>query len=149
MLPTSKGSGCSSLPGAQTSLDPFRTLVRAMLRRPGDYEPMGCLCIYVLVCLFVCVSVSACVSLTSYAYLYMSLCMFLCVCLCVSMCLCICLCHCGWCICLCDCVSENAFVCLPVSMYSSESITWGDPQSERLTGLCVHSSHQLGSMVPS
>ena len=112
MLPTSKGSGCSSLPAAQTSLDPFRTLVRALLRRPGDYEPMGCLCIYVLVCLsvcvFLCVSVCACVSLTSYACFYVSLCMFICVCLSVSMCLC----HCGWCICLCDCVSENAFVCV-------------------------------------
>ena len=116
MLPTSKGSGCSPLPAAQTSLDPFRTLVRALLRRPGDYEPMGCLCIYVLVCLFICVflcvSVCACVSLTSYACFYVSLCRFICVCLCVSMCLCVCLCHCGWCICLCDCVSENAFVCV-------------------------------------
>ena len=66
MLPTSKGSGCRPLSSAQTSLVPFRTLVRAMLRRPGDYEPMGCLCIYVLVCLsvcvFLCVSVCACVS---------------------------------------------------------------------------------------
>ena len=149
MLPTSKGSGCSPLPAAQTSLDPFRTLVRALLRRPGDYEPMGCLCIYVLVCLFVCVSVCACVSLTSYACFYVSLCMFICVCLCVSMCLCVCLCHCGWCICLCDCVSENAFECLPVSMYSSGSITWTNPQRERLTGPCVQSSHPLQSMVPS
>ena len=116
MLPTSKGSGCSSLPGAQTSLDPFRTLVRAMLRRPGDYEPMSHLCICVLVSLFVyvsvCVSVCACVSLTSYACLYMSLCMFICVCLCVSMCLCVCLCHWRWCIFLCDCMSENVFVCV-------------------------------------
>ena len=66
MLPISKGSGCSPLSAAQTSLDPFRTLVRALLRKPGDYEPMGCLCIYVLVCLsvcvFLCVSVCACVS---------------------------------------------------------------------------------------
>ena len=115
MLPTSKGSGCSLLPDTQTSLVPFRTLNTAMLRRPGDYEPMSCLCIYVLVCLFVCVfvcdSVSACVSLTSYACFYVLLCMFLCVCLSVSMFLCVCLCRCGWCICLCDCVSENAFVC--------------------------------------
>ena len=114
MLPTSKGSGYSPLPGTQTSLVSFKTMVRAMLRRPWYYEPMGCLCIYVLVCLFVCVfvcvSVSASVSLTSYACLYVFLCMFLCVCLCVSMCLCVCLCCCGWCICLCDCVSENAFV---------------------------------------
>ena len=112
MLPTSKGSECSPLPAAQTSLDPFRTLVRALLRRPGDYEPMGCLCIYVLVCLFVCVSVCACVSLTSYACFYVSLCLFICVCLCVSMCLCVCLCCCEWCICLCDCVSEDVFVCV-------------------------------------
>ena len=102
MLPTSKGSGCRPLPSAQISLVPFRTLVRALLRRPGDYEPIGCLCIYVC----------ACVSLTSYVCFYVSLCRFICVCLCVSMCLCICLCHCWWCICLCDCVSENAFVCV-------------------------------------
>ena len=71
MLPTSKGSGCSILSAAQTSLVPFRTLVRAMIRRPGGYKSMGCLYISVLVCLFVCVfvcvSVCACVSLTSYA----------------------------------------------------------------------------------
>ena len=116
MLPTSKGSGYSPLPGTQTSLVSFKTMVRAMLRRPWYYEPMGCLCIYVLVCLFVCVfvcvSVCACASLTSYACLYVSLCRFICVCLCVSMCLCVSLCCCGWCICLCDCVSENAFVCV-------------------------------------
>ena len=107
MLPTSKGSGCSPLPAAQTSLDPFRTLVRALVRRLGDYEPIGCLHIYLLVCLFVCVfvcvSVSACVSLTSYACLYVYVYMCLLVCFNVSMCQC----HCGWCICLCDCVSEN------------------------------------------
>ena len=112
MLHASQGNGCNPLPAAKTSLHPFRTLVRALVRRPGDYEPMGCLHIYLLVCLFVCVSVSACVSLTSYACFYVSLCMFICVCLCVSMCLCVCLCRCGWCICLCDCVSENAFVCV-------------------------------------
>ena len=149
MLHTSQGNGCNPLPAAQTSPDPFRSLVR----RPEDYEPIGYLHIYLLVCLFVyvfvCVSVSACVSLTSYACLYVSLCMFLCVCLCVSMCLCVCLCRSGWCICLCDCVSENVFVCLPVSMYSSTSITWADPQRERLTGPCVHSSRLLGSKVSS
>ena len=116
MLPTSKCSGCSSLPAAQTSMDPFRNLVRVSLRRPGDYEPMGCLCISVLVCLFVsvfaCFFVCACASLTSYACFYVLLCMFLCVCLCVSMFLCVCLCHCEWCICLWDYVSENAFVCV-------------------------------------
>jgi len=77
MLHVSQGSGCSPLPAAQTSLDPFRTVVRAFLRRPGYYEPMFFVCIYVLVCLFVCVfvcvSVSACVSLTSYACSYVSL----------------------------------------------------------------------------
>ena len=99
-------------PSCTDLLDPFRTMVRAFLRRPGYYEPMGCLCIYVLVCLSVCVSECACVSLTSYACFYVSLCRFICVCLCVSMCLCVSLCCCGWCICLCDCVSENAFVCV-------------------------------------
>ena len=98
MLPTSKGSECSPLSVAQTSLDPFRTLARALLRRPGDYEPMDCLCIYVLVslfiCVFACVSVCACVSLTSYAcflcvnvYVYMCLllCFHLSVCLSLSL----------------------------------------------------------------
>jgi len=127
MLPTSKGSGCSPLPAAQTSLDPFRTLVRALLRRPGDYEPMGCLCIHVLVCLFVCVflCVSVCVSMTSYACFYVSLFMFICVCLCVSMCLCVGLCHCGWCICLWDYVSENSFVCVYLCPCTIEGASLG------------------------
>ena len=112
MLPTSKGSGCRPLPSAQISLVPFRTLVRALLRRPGDYEPIGCLCIYVLVCLFLCVFVCACVSLISYACYYVSLCRFICVCLYVSKCLCVSLCCFGWCVCLGDCVSENVFVCV-------------------------------------
>ena len=97
MLHTSQGSGCNPLPAAQTPLDTFRTLVRALVRRPGDYEHSSCLHIYLLLCLFVyvfvrvfvCVSVSACVSLTSYACLYVSLCMFICVCLCASMFLCV------------------------------------------------------------
>ena len=136
MLPTSKGSGCSPLPDAQTSLDPFSTLDRALLRSPGHYEPMGCLCIYVLVCLFVCVfvcvSVSACVSLTSYACLYLSLCMFLCLLMCfhVSVCLSVSL----WVVYMSVwlCVWGFIFVCLPVFMYNSRSITWADPQKERL-----------------
>ena len=47
------------------------------------------------------------------------------------------------------CVWECICVCLPVSMNSSGSITWTDPQKERLTGPCVHSSHPCGSIVPS
>ena len=81
MLYALQGSGCNPLPATQTSLDRFRTLVRALVRTPGDYEHIGCLYIYLLVCLFVyvfvcvfiCVSVSACVSLTSYACSYVSL----------------------------------------------------------------------------
>ena len=96
MLPTSKGSGCSILPATKNFLVPFRTLVRAMLRRPGDQEPTGCLCIYALVCLFlsvfICVSVCACVSLTSCACLHVLLCMFICVCLCVFPCVCVSVC---------------------------------------------------------
>ena len=91
MLPTSEGSWFSPLPATKSSLVPFRILVRALVRMPGDYEALACLCIYVLVSLYVCLYVS----LTSYAYLLVSLCMFLCVCLCVSMCLCVCLCRCG------------------------------------------------------
>ena len=95
MLPTSKGSGCRPLPSAQSSLVSFRTLVRALVRMSGDYEPMACLHIYMLACLFVyvfaCVSVCACGSLTSYACFNVLMYMFTCVCLCVSMCLCVCL----------------------------------------------------------
>ena len=47
------------------------------------------------------------------------------------------------------CVWECTCMCLPVSMYSSRSITWADPQRERLTSQCVHSSNPCGSMVPS
>ena len=53
MLHTSQGNGCNPLPAAQTSPDPFRSLVRALVRRPEDYEPIGYLHIYLLVCLFV------------------------------------------------------------------------------------------------
>ena len=77
MLHASQGSGCSPLSAAESSLDPFRNLVRALIRRPGDYEPTSCLCIYVFMCLFVyvfvCVSNCAFLSLTSYACLYVSL----------------------------------------------------------------------------
>lgn len=38
-------------------------------------------------------------------------------------------------------------MCLPVSMYSSRSITWADPQRERLTGPCVLSIRLLQSVV--
>ena len=76
MLHAPQGSGCNPLPAAQTSPDPFRSLVRALVRRPGDYEPIDYLHIYLLVCLFVyvfvCVSNCAFLSLTSYAYLYVS-----------------------------------------------------------------------------
>ena len=49
MLHASQGSGYNPLLAAQTSPDPFRTQVRALVRMPGDYEPMGCLHIYLLV----------------------------------------------------------------------------------------------------
>ena len=149
MLPTSKGSGCSPLPAAQTSLDPFRTLVRALLRRPGDYEPMGCLCIYVLVCLSICVSECACVSLTSYACfmclcvgLYVSACVFPCVC--VSVCVIVG----GLYVCVTMCLRMHLCVygCVNVQIWS---ITWADPQRVRLTGRGVHSSLPLGSIVLS
>ena len=76
MFHASQGSGYSPLPAAQTSPDPFRTLVRALVRRPGDYEPTSFLSIYVFMCLFVyvfvCVSNCAFLSLTSYACLNVS-----------------------------------------------------------------------------
>ena len=93
MLHASQGSGCNPLPAAQTSLDPFRTLVRTLVRRPGDYEPMGGLHIYLVVCLFVCVfvcvSVSVCVSLTSYACLYVSVYVYMCLLMCFHVCVCL------------------------------------------------------------
>ena len=87
MLPTSKGSGCSPLPAAQTSPDTFRTLVRALVRRPAVIMNPWIVC--VSMCLYMCLYVSLCVfvSLTSCAYFYVSLCMFICVCFCVSVCL--------------------------------------------------------------
>ena len=117
MLSASQGSGGSPLPDAENSLDPVRILGRAMVRRPGDYEPMGCLCIYVLVCMCLCVSVCASVSLTSYACLYVLLCMFICVCLCVYMCLCVCVSL--WMVYMFVWlfVWESICVCLPVSIY--------------------------------
>ena len=144
MLPNSKHSGCSLLPATQTSLVPFRTLIRAMLRRPGDYEPMGCLCISVLVCLFLsvfaCFFVCACASLTSYACFYVLLCMFLCVCLCVSMFLCVCLCHCERCICLWDYVSENAFVCVCLCQCRVEHHLGCPSEGEAYRPICtIHS----------
>jgi len=91
MLHASQGSGCSHLSAVQTSPDPFRTLVRALLRRPGDYETMGCLHIYVFMCLFVyvflCVSNCAFVSLTSYTCLYVSL--YMCLLVCFHVCVCL------------------------------------------------------------
>ena len=64
VLPATQGSGYSTLPAAHTSLDPMRTLGRALVRRPGDYDPWAvgiamCLCI----CLYVCLYVSLCVLL--------------------------------------------------------------------------------------
>ena len=145
MLPNSKHSGCSLLPATQTSLVPFRTLIRAMLRRPGYYELMGSLCISVLVCLFLsvfaCFFVCACASLTSYACFYVLLCMFLCVCLCVSMFLCVCLCHCEWCICLWDYVSENAFVCVCLCPCTVVGASLG--LTLRGRGLPVHVYHPV------
>ena len=89
MLPTSKGSGCRPLSSAQTSLVPFRTLVRAMLRRPGDYEPMGRLCICVLVYLFVCVFVCVFLCVSERLPVSICVCVFVCVGICVSVCLCL------------------------------------------------------------
>ena len=74
--------------------------------------------------------------------LYVSACVFPCVC--VSVCVLVA----GVYVCVTVCL-ECICVCLAVSMYSSRSITWADPQRERLTGPCVHSSHPLQSMVPS
>ena len=148
MLPNSKHSGCSLLPATQTSLVPFRTLIRAMLRRPGYYELMGSLCISVLVCLFLsvfaCFFVCACASLTSYACFYVLLCMFLCVCLCVSMFLCVCLCHCEWCICLWDYVSENAFVCVCLCPCTVVGASLG--LTLRGRGLPVHVYHPVARL---
>ena len=146
MLHTSQGSGCSPLPAAQTSPDPFRTLVRALVRRLGDYEPMGCLhiCMFMrlFVYMFVCVFNCAFVSLTSYACLYVSACVFPCVC--VSVCVIV-----GGlyvCVTMCLRIHLCAYAYVNVQMWS---ITWADPWRERLTGRCVHSSLPLGLIVLS
>ena len=58
MLHASHRAVGAALSQLQTSLDPFKALVRALVRRPGDYEPMGCLCIYVFMCLYMCLYVT-------------------------------------------------------------------------------------------
>ena len=143
MLHASQGSGCSPLPAAQTSLDSFRTLVRALVRRPEDYEPVGCLCIYMFMCLFVyvfvCDSNCAFVSLTSYVCLYVSL--FIWLCLCVSMCLCVCLCRCGWCIYLCHYVSDNPCVCVCLCPHTDVERQLGWPsEGEAYRSMCTRNS---------
>jgi len=70
--------------------------------------------------------VCTCVSLAGYVFFYVPACVFAC----VSVLL--------WVVCMSvDCVSGSASVYLPVSMYRCESITWGDPQRERLTCSCL------------
>ena len=48
-----------------------------------------------------------------------------------------------------NCVSGSAFVCLSVSMNRYGSITWGDPQRERLTGSCLSASSEFGTLASS
>ena len=80
--------------------------------------------VYMCLCLYVFASVFSCVCV--------SVCVlvggvYVCVTMCLRMYLCV-------------------FACVCVQMWS---ITWADPQSERLTGPCVHASLLLGSMVPN
>ena len=131
MLPTSKGSGCRPLPSAQSSLVSFRTLVRALVRMSGDYEPMACLHIYMLACLFVyvfaCVSVCACVSLTSYAcFLCVNVYAYMCLLVCFHMFVCLSLSLKVVYVCVTLCLRMRLCVSA-VSTYSSGSITWADP----------------------
>ena len=107
-----------------------------------------CLCVYLYVCLYVSLCVLVCLWLAIHVFmclcvgLYVSACVFPCVC--VSVCVLVA----GVYVCVTVCL-ECICVCLAVSMYSSRSITWADPQRERLTGPCVHSSRLLGSKVSS
>ena len=113
MLHTSQGSGCSPLPAAQTSPDPFRTLVRALVRRPGDYESMGCLPMCLCVCLYMCLYVSLIVHLCLWLAMHVYMCLL--VCFHVSVCLSVSLSVVYMSVSL--CVWESICVYLPVSMY--------------------------------
>ena len=103
-----------------------------------------CVCLYMclymtlilLLCLWLAMHVYMCLCLYVSAYVFPCVCVSVCVIVggvyvCVTMCLRMHL-----------CVSA----CVHVQMWS---ITWADPQRERLTSPSVHSSFPLWSMVPS
>ena len=81
-------------------------------------------------------------------HVYMCLCLYVFAsvfsCVCVSVCVLVG----GVYVCVTMCLRMHLCVsaCVHVQMWS---ITWADPQKERLTGPCVHTSVPLGSMVPS
>ena len=146
----SQGSGCSPLPAAQTSPDPFRTLVRALVRRPGDYESMGCLPMCLCVCLYICLYVSLIVLLCLWLamHVYMCLCLYVSACVFPCVCVSVCVIVGGLYVCVTMCLRIHlcAYAYVNVQMWS---ITWADPWRERLTGRCVHSSLPLGLIVLS
>ena len=113
-----------------------------------------CVFVYVCVCLCVCICVCICVCVS----VYVSVCVCVSVCLCVCICACVCICV-FLCVCMCVCGVQCMFGCLTeclraclcrhVSMHTCESITWGDPQRERLACPWLSASTQLWSLVPS
>lgn len=105
------------------------------------------------VCICVCVSVFVCV------FVYVSVCVSVCICLlvfifvpmCVFMCLSVCLCGSVGVECIFVYLREylRVHLCLHVSMSMCVSITWGDPQRERLTCPWRSASTKFWSPVPS
>ena len=64
MLHASQGSGCNPLPAAQTSLDPFKTLVEPWSEGLEIMNPwVVCISICLCVCLYMCLYVGLYVSL--------------------------------------------------------------------------------------
>ena len=87
------------LPGLHTSTRTlFRTLVRALVRRPGAIMGGVCICISVSAHVHLNVSVFLCVCIRVPVHVYM--CAYMCVSVCVSVGLYVCLC--GWRITVCD-----------------------------------------------
>ena len=120
MVPHLTVQGCSPPPGAQDSLDPFRTLVRDLVRFHGAVMNLWVRLIYV------CVSVCMCV------YICEPACVCMCVCKCVYMCLYV------WSICL--FVTVHAITCVCMCIHACVGAPLG--VAPRGRGLPAH-EHML------
>ena len=111
-----------------------------------------CASMFLCVCVYVCLYVSLCVLLCLWLAMHVYMC--LCVCVYVSACVfpCVCVSVCvivgGVYVCVTICLRIHLWVsaCVHVQMWN---IPWADPQRERLTSPCGHTSRMLGPMVPS